>query len=61
MYRIEEFPEVWADACLRDGEGRFMFLSIFGRDVSLMQLLAAIELGSDSSGVKRFHLLSPDG
>lgn len=61
MYCIEEFPEVWADACLRDGEGRFMFLSIYGRDGSLMQLLAAIELGSDERGVKRFHLLSPDG
>lgn len=61
MYRIEEFPEVWADACLRDDEGRFMFLSIYGRDGSLMQLLAACELSAGERGIKRFHLLAPDG
>ena len=61
MYRIEEFPEVWADACLRDSEGRFMFLSLYGRDGSLMQLLAAMDLGPAERGVQRFHLVDQDG
>ena len=56
MYQIEEFPEVWADACIRDSEGRFLFLSLFGRDGSLMQFIAAMELGSKDGGIQRFHL-----
>lgn len=61
VYRIEEFPEIWADACLRDSEGRFMFLSLYGRDGSLMQLLAAMELGTSERGVQSFHLVATDG
>ena len=61
MYRIEEFPEIWADACLRDSEGRFMFLSLYGRDGSLMQLLAAMDLGTSERGVQCIHLLASDG
>ena len=61
MYRNEEFPEVWADACLRDSEGRFMFLSLYGRDGSLMQLMAAMDLGPAERGVQRFHLVGADG
>ena len=61
MYRIEEFPEIWADACLRDSEGRFMFLSLYGRDGSLMQLMAAMDLGPAERGVQRFHLIDQSG
>lgn len=62
MFRIEEFPEVWTDACLRDSEGRLMFLSVYGRDGSLMQLLAAFELGSQSErGVDRIYLVGQEG
>lgn len=62
MFRIEEFPEVWADACLRDSEGRLMFLSVYGRDGSLMQLLAAFELGRQSErGVDRIYLVGQEG
>ncbi len=61
MYRIEEFPEVWSDACLRDSEGRFMFLSLYGRDGALMQLMAAMDLGTSERGVSRFHLVGSDG
>ena len=61
VYRIEEFPEIWADACLRDSEGRFMFLSLYGRDGSLMQLMAAMDLGPAERGVQRFHLIDQSG
>lgn len=59
LYRIAEFPEVWSDACLRDSEGRFLFLSLYGRDGSLMQLLAAMELGAQERGVQHLHLENP--
>lgn len=62
MYQIEELPQVWVDTCLRDSDGRLMFVSAYGRDGSLMQLLAAIELGSSSErGLSRFHLIDPMG
>ena len=61
MYQIEEFPEVWADACIRDAEGRFLFLSMYGRDGSLMQFMAAMQLGAKEGGVQRFHLIGEGG
>ncbi len=61
MYQIEEFPEVWVDACIRDAEGRFLFLSMYSRDGSLMQFMAAMQLGTKEGGVQRFHLVGADG
>ena len=58
MFQVEEYPELWADACLRDGEGRFLFLSLYGRDGALMQFMSALYLGSKAAqGCTRFHLL----
>lgn len=62
MFQIEEFPDIWADACLRDSEGQLLFLSLYGRDGSLMQILAAIELGRQAQqGVDTLHLTETDG
>ena len=58
MFQIEEYPELWADACLRDSEGRFLFLSLYGRDGALMQFMSALYLGAKASqGITRFHLV----
>ena len=61
MYRIEELSDIWVDACLRNSDGRLMFLSYFGRDGSVMQFLASLELGRTERGLNRFHLVGPDG
>ena len=61
LYQIEEFSDIWADACLRDSEGRLMFLSVYGRDGVLMQMLAAFELGASQRGVNQIHLVGRDG
>ncbi|MDR2839037.1 MAG: hypothetical protein LBV49_10825 [Azonexus sp.] len=61
LYRIEEFPELFADACLRNSEGQLKFLSFYGRDGVVMQFLAALELGVKEGGVTRFHLKGEDG
>ena len=58
MFQVEEFPEIWVDACLRNSDGRLMFLSLYGRDGSVMQFLAALELGRTERGVDRFHLVN---
>lgn len=57
MYQVEEFPEIWVDGCLRNSDGRLMFLSLYGRDGSIMQFLSALELGRTERGVDRFHLV----
>lgn len=51
MYQVEEFPEVWADACIRESDGRFLFVSLYGRDGSLMQFMAAMQLGNKEGGI----------
>lgn len=62
MYRFEEFPELWADACLRNSEGRLMFLSFYGRDTSVLQFISALELGANNEqGIDRFHLVDGAG
>lgn len=61
MYRIEEFSELWVDDCLRNSDGRLMFLSYFGRDGSVMQFMAALELGKTERGLNRFHLVDGHG
>jgi hypothetical protein len=61
VYRIQEFSEVMADACLRDSEGRFLFLSIYGRDNALLHFLSALELPASQQGVDIFHLVDDKG
>ena len=61
MYQIEEFAELWVDACLRNSDGRLMFLSYFGRDGSVMQFMASLELGKTERGLNRFHLVDANG
>ena len=60
LYTIEEFPDIYCDACLRDSEGKLMFLSVYGRDGVLMQMLSALELGAPT-GVTAMHLVNPEG
>jgi len=60
LYRIAEFPELFADACLRNSEGDLKFLSFYGRDGSVKQFLAALELGAGKGGVSRFYLVGKD-
>ena len=61
LHRIEEFPELFVDACLRNSEGEFKFLSLYGRDGAVLQFMAAMDLGSKDGGVKSFHLVDGCG
>ncbi len=59
MYRIKEVADVFADACVRDEEGRLLFLSCFGRDTAIQQLFAAFYLKVTEGGLEVFHLVEP--
>jgi hypothetical protein len=59
MFRIKEVADVFVDACVRDEEGRLLFLSCFGRDTAIQQLLAAFYLNVNEGGLEVFHLRAP--
>ncbi|MCR6481039.1 hypothetical protein NU688_33115 [Variovorax sp. ZS18.2.2] len=61
LFRIEEFSELWVDTCLRNSEGEFKFLSLYGRDGAVMQFMAAMELGQKDGGIQCFHLVDGAG
>ena len=60
MFRIKEVADVFVDACVRDEEGRLLFLSCFGRDTAIQQLFAAFYLKPTEGGLDAFRLLEPD-
>jgi hypothetical protein len=50
-----------ADACVRDEAGQLVFLSLYGRDTAIQQLLAAFTLKVGEGGLDSFHLQDPAG
>lgn len=58
---LSEVPDVFVDACLRDEAGRLLFLSCFGRDTSIQQLLAAFHLPLSQGGLETIHWASSSG
>ena len=60
MFRIKEIADVFVDACVRDEEGRLLFLSCFGRDTAIQQLFAAFYLKPTEGGLDTFQLLEPN-
>jgi hypothetical protein len=49
LYRIDQVADVFVDACVRNANGIMMFLSAFGRDTAIKELLARMEIGSKGS------------
>ena len=46
MYLIQQVSDVHVDACVRNEAGQLMFLSAFGRDTAIKELMARMELGT---------------
>ena len=61
LYRIDECPDVMADACVGDDQGNLIFLSIWARDTAVQQFLARLTLGRDEQGLEQFHLITDQG
>lgn len=59
LYRIKELADLYADACVRNEAGQLLFLSVFGRDTSVQQLLASFALGAKDGGLTQFKLQTP--
>jgi hypothetical protein len=61
LYKLRELSDLFADACVRDESGQLMFLSLYGRDTAIQQLLAAFTLKVGEGGLDSFHLQDPAG
>ena len=61
LYRIDECPDLMADACVGDDQGNLIFLSIWARDTAVQEFLARLTLGRDEQGLDLFHVITPEG
>ena len=61
LFKLRELSDLFADACVRDEAGQLMFLSLYGRDTAIQQLLAAFTLKVGEGGLDGFHLQDPVG
>jgi len=55
LYRIDEWPDVMADACVVDDQGNLIFLSSWARGTAVQQFLARLTLGRDEQGLDQFQ------
>lgn len=57
LLRIDEAPELFADALLVDAYDKLLFISLWGRDTAIQEFLARITLSQDDDGLQSFNLL----
>lgn len=60
LYLIRESQDLMADGYLSDEGGNLLFLSVWGRDTSIQQLLARLQLGAAKDGLTSLHIVAPD-
>lgn len=60
LFTPEPFQDVFVDACVCDFDQRLLFLSAYGREAGLLQLLAAMQLPSTQGGVDLLALRRSD-
>jgi hypothetical protein len=61
LYRIDECPDLMADACVGDDQGNLVFVSLWARDTAIQQFIARLTLGRDADGLDQFHLVTAQG
>jgi hypothetical protein len=58
MMSLSAIADVYADAYLVDDSGSLLFLSVWGRDTALQELLARLQLPRSENGIREFTLAS---
>lgn len=61
LFTITSIDGVYVDAFLTDESNRLVFISLWGRDTALQELLARLQLPKSENGIRDFHLLGQDG
>lgn len=65
-FSIVGFADLYTDACVRDPDGDLLFLSLMGRDTSVLQFLSAFHVKQAAGGMliggsAQFELREPEG
>ncbi|MCK0545824.1 hypothetical protein JTE78_24545 [Pseudomonas syringae pv. aptata] len=60
LFRIEECPDLYVDACICDEQRNLIFLSAWGRDTAMQEFLARLTLGTTENGLDQFHIVMND-
>ena len=60
MYQVEYCSDVFVDGCVRNEAGILMFVSVFGRDTAIKELMARIQLGKGADGLSELKLKGCD-
>jgi hypothetical protein len=58
MYLLHEQSDVFVDACVSDHRAQLLFISVFGRDTSIQQLMARIHQRVNQGGVDHLSVAS---
>ncbi|WAJ37286.1 hypothetical protein OU800_22190 [Pseudomonas sp. GOM7] len=58
LFRIDECPDLYVDACAFDEQSNLVFLSTWGRDTALQEFMARLTLGSAENGLNQFHIIA---
>lgn len=58
IFRIRELQDLFVDACVRFPNGDLAFLSFYGRDGSVQQLFASLQLGTQEGGLRQLTLVT---
>lgn len=61
LMELVEAPGLFADALLTDERGSLLFISLWGRDTAVQELLARMTLAGDEGGIRALHVNAEDG
>ena len=61
LMEVVEAPGLFADALLTDERGSLLFISLWGRDTAVQELLARMTLASEEGGIRTLHVNTDDG
>ncbi|MCG7928965.1 MAG: hypothetical protein ABW104_18020 [Candidatus Thiodiazotropha sp. 6PLUC2] len=57
LFKISAIADVYADAYLADDSGNLLFLSVWGRDTALQELIARLQLPRSENGIREFNII----
>lgn len=61
LYRIDECPDLMADACVCTEQGDLIFLSVWARDTAIQQFIGRLTLGCSEDGLDHLHIITERG
>lgn len=57
LYQIDEFPDLYVDACACDEQRNLVFFSAWGRDTVIQEFFARLTIGRAEGGIEQFHIV----